>query len=147
MTLLTDTDAMGEGPVARTRAKMHMLVQMAEALEDEAAGLYHRAAGYEEEEFLLGREIEDRQTEINRLSLKLSGLRADRDTLMTRIDELTDEALALRETVYAGEEAQALAVIARGSAVETLPCIEAMPEDAGPQAHYFRRAEMTEDAG
>jgi chromosome segregation ATPase len=146
MTLLTDTDTMGESPIATMRAKMHMLMQMAEALEDEAAGLYHRAAGYEEEEFLLEREIEERQTEINRLSLKLSGLRADRDTLMTRIDELTDEALALRETVYAGEEAQALAAIERG-AVETPSRVEAMPEDAGPQAYYFRRAEMTEDAG
>jgi chromosome segregation ATPase len=146
MTLLTDTDTMGECPVASTRAKMHMLVQMAEALEDEAAGLYRRAAAYEEEEFLLEREIEERQTEINRLSLKLSGLRADRDTLMARIDELADEALALRETVYAGEEARALAAIEHGGAVETSPRVEAMPEGAGQQAHYFRRAEMTEEA-
>lgn len=146
MTLLTDTEDAGECAVASTRAKMHMLAQMAEALEDEAGGLYRRAAVYEEEEFLLEREIEERQTEINRLSLKLHGLRADRDTLLARIDELTDEALALRETIYAGEEAQALAAIERGSPLAPSPDVEAMPEEVGPQAHYFRRAELGESA-
>jgi chromosome segregation ATPase len=144
MTLLTDTEDTGGSAVASTRAKMHMLVQMAQALEDEAGGLYRRAAGYEEEEFLLDREIEDRQTEINRLSLKLYGLRADREALLARIDELMDEALALRETVYADEEAQALAAIERGCAPEAAPDGDAMAEDAGPQPNYFRRAELGE---
>jgi hypothetical protein len=48
-----------------------MLEQMAEGLEDQVAVLYRRAATFEEEEFLLNREIEERQTEINRLVLKL----------------------------------------------------------------------------
>ncbi|MFL6216194.1 MAG: hypothetical protein ACJ74J_20090 [Blastocatellia bacterium] len=145
MTLLTDNEERGEATIASTRGKRHMLAQMAEALEDEAAGLYRRAAVYEEEEFLLKREIEERQTEINRLSLKLTGLRADRDTLLARIDELADEALALRETVYAGEEAQALAAIEHGT-LETPQGIEALPEGAGPQGQYFRRAELGEAA-
>jgi chromosome segregation ATPase len=144
MTLLTDSEAAGEGVGRSTRAKMHMLAQMAEALEDEAAGLYRRAAAYEEEEFLLEREIEARQTEINRLSLKLTGLRTDRDSLLTRIEELTDEAAALRETVYTGEEAQALAAIEHG-AVETPPG-DALAKGGGPQSHYFRRAEVDEAA-
>ena len=46
------------------RVKTRMLEQMAEALEDEAAGLYRRAAAFEEEEFLLNKEIGERQTEI-----------------------------------------------------------------------------------
>src|SRR5690349_2856603 len=144
MTLLTDSEEAGEGVARSTRAKMHMLAQMAEALEDEAAGLYRRAAGYEEEEFLLEREIEARQTEINRLLLKLTGLRADRDGLLARIEELTDEAAALRESVYTGEEAQALAAIQHG-ALETPPG-DALAEGAGPQSHYFRRAELGEAA-
>jgi chromosome segregation ATPase len=144
MTLLTESDEAGAGVARSTRAKLHMLVQMAEALEDEAAGLYRRAAGYEEEEFLLEREIESRQTEINRLALKLTGLRADRDGLLTRIEELTDEAAALRETVYTGEEAQALAAIQHG-ALET-PRGDALGESAGSPSHYFRRAELGEAA-
>ena len=51
-----------------------LLEQMAEALEDEAVALYRRAAAFEEDEFLLNKEIDDRQTEINRLQLKLDGL-------------------------------------------------------------------------
>jgi|SRR5438128_5588448 len=145
MTLLTNNDGAGEGVAASTHAKMHLLAQMAEALEDEAAGLYRRAAGYEEEDFLLEREIEQRQTEINRLSLKLTGLRADRDALLARIDELMDEAAGLRETVYAGEEAQAIAAIERGT-LETPPGGEALAEGAGPRAHYFRRAALDEAA-
>src|SRR5437868_15262133 len=82
------------------RAKLRMLEQMAEALEDEAAGLYRRAAVYEEEEFLLAREIEERQTEINRLSLKLTSLRADQDALLEKITALNGEAKALRQQVY-----------------------------------------------
>ena len=145
MTLSTDIEETSESVAPNMRAKMRMLGQMAEALEDEAAGLYRRAAGYEEEDFLLEREIEQRQTEINRLSLKLTGLRADRDALLARIDELMDEAAGLRETVYAGEEAQAIAAIERGT-LETPPGGEALAEGAGPRAHYFRRAALDEAA-
>jgi len=52
---------------SRPVVKMRILEQMAEALEDQVAVLYRRAAAFEEEEFLLTREIEERQTEINRL--------------------------------------------------------------------------------
>ena len=75
-------NAANSSPQMRTM----LLEQMAEALEDEAAGLYRRAAAFEEDEFLLNREIDDRQTEINRLQLKLDGLRSERDRLMERIE-------------------------------------------------------------
>lgn len=146
MTLSTDIEETSESAAPNMRAKMRMLGQMAEALEDEAAGLYRRAAVYEEEEFLLEREIEERQTEINRLSLKLNALRADRDALLAKIASLTDEATALREEVYCNEEARALAAIER-AALQMPPGqsdMEAMAESAAPRSVYFRRAELTD---
>ena len=147
MTLSTDIEETSESVAPNMRAKMHMLGQMAEALEDEAAGLYRRAAVYEEEEFLLEREIEERQTEINRLSLKLNALRADRDALLAKIASLTDEATALREEVYCNEEARALAAIERADALQMPPGqsdMEATAESAAPRSVYFRRAELTD---
>ena len=144
MTLLTDTEESGECATPSTRAKMHMLAQMAEALEDEAAGLYRRAAVYEEEEFLLEREIEERQTEINRLSLKLNALCADRDALLTRITSLTDEAAALREEVYCNEEARALVAIEQAAGLQMPAGAGGMSTDAGSattRSLYFRRVE------
>jgi predicted RNase H-like nuclease (RuvC/YqgF family) len=85
------------------QARMRLLEQMAEALDDEAAGLYRRAASFEEEEVLLNREIDARQTEINRLQLKLDALRAERDRLIEKIETLTEEATALRDRALAGE--------------------------------------------
>ena len=108
-----------------------LLEQMAEALEDEAAGLYRRAAAFEEDEFLLNKEIDDRQTEINRLQLKLDGLRSERDRLMERIETITEEARGLREESlndYASES-------------------DARPDrDIDSGAMYFRRARLTETA-
>jgi len=147
MTLSTDIEETSASVAPNMRAKMRMLGQMAEALEDEAAGLYRRAAVYEEEEFLLEREIEERQTEINRLSLKLNALRADRDALLEKITSLTDEATALREEVYCNEEAWALAAIERADALQLPPGqsdMEATAESAAPRSVYFRRAELTD---
>ncbi|MEN3334614.1 MAG: hypothetical protein V7641_3979 [Blastocatellia bacterium] len=147
MTSLTDIEETGESTSPGMRAKMRMLAQMAEALEDEAAGLYRRAAGYEEEEFLLEHEIEERQTEINRLSLKLGALRADRDTLLAKITSLNDEATALREEVYCNEEARALAAIERADDLQMPPgqsVMEATAESAASRTVYFRRVELTD---
>jgi chromosome segregation ATPase len=91
--------------------KVRMLQQMAEALEDEARGLDRRVAVFEEEEFLLTREIEERQTEINRLNFKLEAMRAERDGLLHRIETIRSEATAMREEVCDGEEAMALLAI------------------------------------
>jgi chromosome segregation ATPase len=77
-----------------------MLEQMAEALEDQVAGLYRRAAAFEEEEFLLNREVEERQTEINRLMFKLEVMRAERERVIERIESISREAAAIREEVY-----------------------------------------------
>ena len=110
-----------------------LLEQMAEALEDEALGLYRRAAAFEEDEFLLNKEIDDRQTEINRLQLKLDGLRSVRDRLMERIQTITEEAQSLRD-----------------EALNNYPLEIGAPSpdhdnDAG--AMYFRRATLSETAG
>jgi chromosome segregation ATPase len=91
--------------------RMRMLQQMAEALEDEAATLYRRAATFEEEEFLLNREIEGRRTEINRLQLKLESLRAERDGVLEKVETLRAEVVAMREEVSNNEEEAAIATI------------------------------------
>src|SRR5215467_1244475 len=96
------------------RVKMRILEQMAEALEDQVAGLYRRAAAFEEEEFLLNREIEDRQTEINRLTLKLDSMRSERDRVMEKIESISREAAAMREALVDDEENNALAGIEEG---------------------------------
>jgi len=109
-----------------------LLEQMAEALEDEAVGLYRRAAAFEEDEFLLNKEIDDRQTEINRLQLKLDGVRSERDRLIERIETITEEARALRDESLNNNASQS------GASPDH-------DNDAG--AMYFRRATLTETAG
>lgn len=102
------------GPSSSPRVKMRMLEQMAEALEDEANGLYRRAAAFEEEEFLLNRELGERQTEINRLLLKLEAMRAERDRLMEKIESISQEATAMREELFNSEEEMAIAGLEGG---------------------------------
>jgi len=147
MTLLTNIEDSTAPAAPRMRAKMRMLEQMAEALEDEAAGLYRRAATFEEEDLLLEHEIQERQTEINRLSLKLIAQRADRDALLAKINALINEATALREEVYCNEEAGVLAAIERADQL-AMPQgqgdLEATAESAAPRALYFRRVEMAD---
>ena len=91
-------------PSSSPRVKTRLLEQMAEALEDEAAGLYRRAVAFEEEEFLLNKEIGERQTEINRLQLKLEALRAERDRVTDKIEQISNEAVAVRERAFDGNE-------------------------------------------
>lgn len=117
MTVLTEARVPASGLSSTPRVKIRMLAQMAEALEDQVAGLYRRAAAFEEEEFLLNREIEERQTEINRLLLKLEAMRAERDRVMERIESISNEAAAMREEVFNGEEEVVLVPI-EGSMAE-----------------------------
>lgn len=116
MTLFTDCKVEQGGESSSPRVKVRMFQQMAEALEDEAAVLYRRAAAYEEEDFLLDCEINERQTEINRLKLKLESMRSDRDGLLRKIEAIRNEAAALREEAFNGEEEIALAAIDNQSA-------------------------------
>jgi len=88
-----------------------MLVQMAEALEDEAASFCRRDAGFQEEEFLLTREIDERQTDINRLQLRLEALRCERQGLVQRIESLRAEAAAMKEEAFNHEDEIALSLI------------------------------------
>jgi hypothetical protein len=131
--------------------KMRMLEQMAEALEDQVAGLYRRAAAFEEEEFLLNREVEERQTEINRLMLKLEVMRAERDRVIERIESISAEAAAIREEVFNGEEEFALAAIDNSMArASNAPgCGDVQPafaSDPSPGATFFRRITLAEEA-
>ena len=86
------------------RVRIKMLQQMAEALDDEAEALYRRAASFEDEDYLLTREIEQRVTEINRMKLRLDAVRRERSIVTQRIEELRVEAAAIREEVFEGED-------------------------------------------
>lgn len=139
------------GLASRPRARIRMLEQMAEALDDQVAALYRRAAAFEEEEFLLNREVEERQTEINRLSLKLDAMRGERDRVIERIESISREAAAMRQAVVSNEEDAALAVI------------NGQPADSGPEredsqpvftggdpsrsAMFFRRITLADQMG
>jgi hypothetical protein len=122
-------------PSSAPRVKTRMLEQMAEALEDEAAGMYRRAAAFEEEEFLLQKEIGERQTEINRLLLKLEGMRAERDRVIEKIDQISSEAAAVRERAFNGDEGDSLAAIQSS---------EGQYENPSTGALFFRRMTVAE---
>ena len=136
--------------VSSPRSKMRLLIQMAETLEDQAAGLYRRVAVAEEEEFMLNREIEERQTEINRLVLKLEAVRAERDSLMEKIDTISGEAIALREEIFNGEDESALSAIdaSAGSGEGAAGCNGGQPActngDPLSSATFFRRMTLSE---
>lgn len=133
-----------------TRVRTRMLEQMAEALDDQAAALYRRAAGFEEEEFLLNREMDERQTEINRLMMKLDAMRAERVRTMEKIDSLSREAAAMREKVFNAEEAAVLAAIEDSEACPSIAARCYAPQTAlagGDSAHgpkFFRRMILAE---
>lgn len=119
------------------RVKTRMLEQMAEALEDEAAGLYRRAAAFEEEEFLLNKEIGERQTEINRLLLKLEAMQAERDRVIEKVEQISSEAAAVRERAFDGDEEDALAAIDASRGQYDNPSTGAL---------FFRRMTVAEQA-
>jgi len=152
MTVHTEIKEQDCGLSSPPVVKVRMLEQMAEALEDQVAGLYGRAAAYEEEEFLLNREIEERQTEINRLMLKLEVMRADRDRLMERIESISGEAAAMREEVFNSEEEVALAAIGSSTAEAStgLGCVGVQPSfpggDPSRDSMFFRGMTLAEQA-
>ena len=139
------------GLTSPARVKIRMLEQMAEALEDQAGGLYRRAAAFEEEEFLLNREIEERQTEINRLTLKLEAMRGERDRVIERIESISRESAAMREVLVNDEEDAALDVIEDRT-------LQSGPKRGDPQAVltgsdpsrsavFFRRIALADQMG
>jgi len=106
------SDSFEPVPIVRPspeHARRAILRQMAEALEDEAAGLSFRASSFAEEEFLLNRDIEDHQTEISRLQLRLEAVRAEREKLLAKIEMLRREAFEIRQDVASSEDETALA--------------------------------------
>ncbi|HEV8484080.1 MAG TPA: hypothetical protein VGV87_11100 [Blastocatellia bacterium] len=123
---------------ASNQVRMRMLQQMSEALEDEASSLLLRAASLEEEDFLLNRQVDDRQTEINRLQLKLEAVRSERDGLLERVENLRDEARAMTEEAHNNEDEIALSLI------DDLPSAEA-EQPRGPV--FFQRSRLTRSSG
>jgi chromosome segregation ATPase len=136
MTIFSDA-TLFTAPSSSPRVKTRMLEQMAEALEDEAAGLYRRAAAFEEEEFLLNKEIGERQTEINRLHLKLEGMRAERDRVIERIEQISSEAAAVRERAFEGDDEDSL------NAIQATP---GQYESPSTGALFFRRMTVADQA-
>jgi chromosome segregation ATPase len=147
MTALFEPTAPTGDTRSSPRVKIRMLEQMAEALEDEANGLYRRAAAFEEEEFLLNQEIGERQTEVNRLLLKLEAMRAERDRVTEKIELISQEATAMREEVFNSEEEIALAKL-RGAQAEGAPGVDVSGDtrsDGRPRsAMFFRRMTLAE---
>lgn len=124
-------------PSSSPRVKTRMLEQMAEALEDEAAGLYRRAAAFEEEEFLLNREIGERQTEVNRLLLKLEAMRAERDRVIEKIEQISSEAAAVRERAFNGDEEDS---------IDAAQTSQGQYDNPSTGALFFRRMTVAEQA-
>ncbi|HWP42158.1 MAG TPA: hypothetical protein VNO14_02905 [Blastocatellia bacterium] len=139
MEILTEETRTTSFNLASLDVKIKMLHQMAEALEDEAAGLYRRAAIFEEEEFLLNREIEERQTEINRLQLKLEALGAERDRVIGKIHEIQKEVAAMREEISNNEEEAALASIGSTQLVDVDVAAPEQPRNP----LFFQRMTLT----
>ncbi|HSB10775.1 MAG TPA: hypothetical protein VLM38_14905 [Blastocatellia bacterium] len=127
--LLTEISESTNTPSSSPQVRVRLLEQMAEALEDEAAVLYRRAAAFEEDEFLLNREIEERQTEINRLQLKLDAMRSERDRVMEKIESISEEATAMRYQAFNRELAQDSPVNDSGDETQQQPT-------------FFRRAAL-----
>jgi predicted RNase H-like nuclease (RuvC/YqgF family) len=99
-----DTNPDTIGKAVSGHFKRAMLQQMAEALEDQAAALYRRVAAFEEEDFLVSREIEEHQTEINRLHLKLEAVRGERDCMLEKVECLRSEASSMRAAIFGQED-------------------------------------------
>jgi uncharacterized protein YlxW (UPF0749 family) len=98
--------------------------------------MYRRAAMFEEEELSLGHEVEERRTQINRLLLKMEGLRAERESLIEKIESLKTEAAALREEAFTDEEEIAI------SSIISSP----EEEDQSRGSTYFRRMTVANHA-
>jgi chromosome segregation ATPase len=150
MAVLSEDRMIDSGVRSPPRAKTRLLMQMAEVLEDQASGLYRRAATSEEEESLLNREIEERQTEINRLVLKWEAIRAERDRLLEKIASISEEATAIREEIFCDEEEDAIAAIEAfvpgvPSAAESFDGQTARENmDPESDSSFFRRMTLSE---
>lgn len=147
----TDYEVSQGGGASSPRVRVRMLRQMADVLEDEAEALYRRAAAYEEEDFLLNCEINERRTEINRLLLKLGAMRSDRAALLEKIEAIRNEAATLREEVFNSEEEAALAVIDNRRVNQTVDSVGResgmgfSDEGKGSQdSLYFRRMTLAD---
>jgi chromosome segregation ATPase len=125
-----------EEQIVADYVKLKMLQHMAEGLEDEADGLHCRADALAEEEFLVVRNIDEHQTEINRLLLKLQGVRSARYDLLEKIDRLRSEASVLREKVWTGEDELAINSLEKAEAVDCSPSSDSVRDDIPAETCY-----------
>lgn len=102
MTILTDeyypADEVGNESYLACEER-NTSVQAAETVDQHAAAF--------EEEYVLNHEIEERQSEINRLLLKLEAVRSENDDLIKRIEAIRTEAMAIREESFRDKEQDA----------------------------------------
>lgn len=145
---IVETEGIKDGGALLPHIKVRMLQQMAEALEDEAKGLYQRVAAFEEEEFLITREIEERKTEINRLSLKLEAMRSEHDGLLGKIETIRSEVTAMREEVCDGEEEIALLAIddTQTDELEAANCQAQNRDEKQRTSVFFHRTTLSDFA-
>ncbi|HSE97178.1 MAG TPA: hypothetical protein VLD57_02835 [Blastocatellia bacterium] len=139
MEIMTEENRMASFNVAPLDVKIRMLYQMAEALEEEAVKLFRRAAIFEEEEFLLNREIEERQGEIKRLQAKLETLRGERDRIFGKIHGIQAEVAAMREEISNNEEEITLANVSSARLLD----VELVVEDQPPRPVFFHRMTLS----
>lgn len=135
MEILTENTQAASFNGASLDVKIRILKQMAKALEDEADGLFRRAAIFDEEEFSINREIQQHQNEIKRLQLKLQTMRVERERVVGKIREIQQEVAAMRDEIYNNEEEVALANISGSGPLDLDLLDPAWGQDQQPQFH------------
>ncbi|HKV37898.1 MAG TPA: hypothetical protein VJX67_01705 [Blastocatellia bacterium] len=118
---VTDNGLEDKHTVANGPGRLKMMQQIAEGLEDEAHSLTRRARAIEEEEAQISQEVEELQTGIQRLSLRSTSLRGEREALLAKIDKLHHEADSIRDKAISAEEELALQSLELRAAVRTAP--------------------------
>lgn len=118
MNTLEEKEASQSDYPASPVVKIRIFQQMAEALEDEASALNRRATSFEEEETSLVAIIQEHQTNINRLNLRLQALRSEHNGLMEKVSRLEEEAAVLREEAYSIKQDIVLTSAESGDAEE-----------------------------
>jgi hypothetical protein len=133
---------------AGDRLRLKMLHQMAEALDDEAAGLDRKAASLEEEECLLKQKADEHQTEVNRLLLLLQSIRSEHHGVREKIEKLTQESRELKEQSFLGEDDLALDFLELPAAALSggpdSSQVVRHDTEASAGSSYFRRMSVTD---
>jgi predicted nuclease with TOPRIM domain len=148
MSLSIENSALPGVQMVPDRIRVRTLQQMAEALEDEAAGLDRRAAAFEEEELVVTREVQAHQTEINRLLLRLQSIRSERDSVVERIEKLGTEARHLKQRSLSSEDEEGLGAMESCEFDDRMNRRTDLADSRGvsgqDRSTYFRRMSVTD---